>query len=148
MRVLLAGILLAAVVLPWAQGQFPKACVNLESLRNKTCCPIPKGFMINLPCGSDANRGTCHELKVREWSKRYSHYQDFHESDDRQDWPNGLYTFSCKCNPPFGGYDCGKCEYGYYGNDCEHKRKQTRKNFGNMSEQEKDRYMRYINLTR
>ena len=146
MSVLLTGILLAAVVLPWAQGQFPKACVNFESLRDKRCCPIPKGF--NLPCGRDANRGECHELNVRQWSKRYSHYQDFHEFDDRRDWPTGLYSFTCKCNPPFGGYDCGKCEYGYYGNDCKEKRIQRRRNFAGMSEREKDRYTRYINLTR
>ena len=146
MSVLLIGVVFAAVVLPWAQGQFPKACVNLESLRNKRCCPTPKGF--NLPCGKDVNRGKCHELNLRQWSETYSHYKDFHEKDDRRDWPTGLFTFTCKCNPPFGGYDCGKCEYGYYGNDCEHKRNQTRKNFAKMSEQEKHRYMRYINLTR
>ena len=146
MSVLLPGILLSVVVLPWAHGQFPKACINYQSLKTKTCCPTPKGS--NLPCGSDINRGACHELKIHHWNKTYSHYQDFHEFDDRRDWPTGLFTFTCKCNQSFGGYDCGKCDYGYYGNHCEQKRKQTRKNFAKMSEQEKDRYMRYINLTR
>ena len=146
MSVLLTGILLSGVVLPWAQGQFPKACINLQSLKTKICCPIPKDF--RLPCGRDVNRGECQELKVRQWSKEYSHYQDIHEFDDRRDWPTGVFSFSCKCNTPYGGYDCGKCEYGFYGNDCQHKRKLTRKNFAKMSEEEKDRYMRNINLTR
>ena len=146
MSVLLKGILLAAAALPWVQGQFPKACINLQSLRHEMCCPIPKGF--KLPCGNDANRGTCHELKVRQWSRKYSHYQDFHESDDRRDWPTRLFTFTCKCQQSFGGYDCGKCDYGYFGNDCKQKIIQTRKNFAKLPEREKHRYMTYINLTR
>ena len=146
MSVLLTGILLAASALPWAKGQFPKACINLQSLRHEMCCPIPKG--LNLPCGSDAGRGTCRELKVREWSRKYSHYKDFHESDDRRNWPTGLFTFTCKCERPYGGYDCGKCEYGYYGNDCEQKITQERKNFARLQEREKHRYMTYINVTR
>ena len=49
------SLLIAITCLPWVKGQFPKVCVNLESLKNKTCCPKPNGY--HEPCGSDGNRG-------------------------------------------------------------------------------------------
>ena len=61
---LITGILIAAVALPWAHRQFPKACINLQSLKIKECCPVPEGF--SAPCGSDGNRGECQHLTVRE----------------------------------------------------------------------------------
>ena len=146
MVLLFAGLLLAFVTLPCARSQFPKACVNFQSLKNKECCPVPNGF--NAPCGNDGGRGKCQELVVPEWNISYSHYKDFHDDDDRSDWPNALYNKTCKCNSNFAGYDCGKCEYGYHGNNCAQRKILMRKNFVKLSAQEKDRYMRYINLTR
>ena len=146
MSPLITGLLLAAVMVPWAQGQFPKACVNLQSLRSKTCCPVPKGF--NEPCGSDENRGKCQDLIVREWNVSYSHYKDFQVDDDRHNWPSGLYNKICTCHSNFAGFDCSKCEYGFHGKNCDQKKTLTRKNFAKLSDDEKDRYMRYINFTR
>ncbi|XP_068716316.1 tyrosinase-like isoform X1 [Montipora foliosa] len=135
-----------AVSLPLTEGQFPKVCVTLDSLKSKECCPIPKGF--SAPCGSDGNRGTCQELMIREWNFTYSHYQAFQLEDDRHDWPNALYHKTCKCQSNFAGYDCSKCKFGYYGNNCKQKKILTRKNFVRLSAEEKDRYMRYINMSR
>ena len=131
---------------PCAEGQFPRVCTSLTSLKNKKCCPIPKGF--STPCGSDGNRGTCQELIIRDWTFKYSHYQTFQKEDDRHDWPHALYHKTCKCNSNFAGYDCSKCEFGYYGKNCTQKKTLTRKNFLTLSAEEKDRYMRYINMSR
>ncbi len=75
MSLSLAIAFLVLVALPWTEGQFPRVCVTLDSLRSKECCPVPKGF--SAPCGSDGNRGTCQELIIREWSFIYSHYNPF-----------------------------------------------------------------------
>ena len=135
--------LLVAAVLPWAEGQFPRVCTTLASLKNKTCCPIPENFAE--PCGSDGNRGTCEELIIRNWNYSYSHFEQFQTDDDRHNWPRTLYNRTCKCNGNFGGYDCGKCEFGYRGINCTKKKTLTRRNFLKLSAEEKDRYMRYIN---
>ena len=135
-----------ALSLPWIDGQFPKVWVTLDSLKSKECCPIPKGF--SAPCGIDGNRGTCQELIIREWNLTYSHYKAFQLEDDRHDWPNALFHKTCKCQSNFAGYDCSKCEFGYYGNNCNQKKNLTRKNFATLSAEEKDRYMRYINMSK
>ena len=98
-----------------AEGQFPRLCTSLASLKNKKCCPIPKGF--RAPFGNDGNRVTRQELVIPDWSLKYSHYQAFQEDDERHNWPHALYHKTCKCNSNFAGYDCSKCEFAYYGKD-------------------------------
>ena len=146
MLLLITSLTIYAVSLPWAQGQFPKACVSLQTLKNKECCPVPNGF--SAPCGSDDNKGECQELNVRKWNNTYSYYQEFHEDDDRHNWPNALFNRTCKCASNFAGYDCSKCEYGYYGDNCDQKKILKRRNFAKLSVEEKDRYMKYINMSR
>ena len=143
---LITGLLIAAVALPWAQGQFPKACINLQSLKNKECCPVPEGF--SAPCGSDGNRGECQDLTVREWNSSYRYYQEFQKDDDRHNWPNVLFNRTCKCNANFGGYNCSKCEYGYYGDNCDQKKILKRRNFAKLADEENHRYLKYINMSR
>ena len=140
------SVLVTAFVMPWTVGQFPRVCTNLNSLKTKTCCPIPKHFAE--PCGSDGNRGTCEELVIRDWNYSYSHFRAFHNDDDRHNWPLALYNRTCKCNGNFGSYDCGKCEFGYHGINCTEKKTLTRRNFLKLSAEEKDRYMRYINQSK
>ena len=146
MSLIISCLVLAAVTFPLTEGQFPRVCTTLDSLKNKECCPIPKGF--TAPCGSDGNRGTCQRLIIRDWNFRYSHYKPSQERDDRHDWPHALYHRTCKCNSNFAGYECSKCEFGYFGNDCSEKKTLTRKSFLKLSNEEKDRYMRYINMSR
>lgn len=50
MILFITTLLIAAVVPPWVQGQFPRACINLSSLKDQTCCPVPQGF--TNPCGT------------------------------------------------------------------------------------------------
>lgn len=135
-----------ALWFPWVESQFPKECVNLESLRDKTCCPTPNGF--KAPGGSDGDRGECRDMIVRRWDKAYSHFQEFHKGDDRHNWPNALFNRNCKCKSNFAGYDCSKCKYGYHGDDCNQKRLLKRRNFAKLTNDEKHRYMSYINKTR
>ena len=120
----------------WAEGQFPSLCSFMTSLKNKECCWIPKGFSV--PCGSDGNRGTYQELIIRDCSFKYSHYQPFQKGDERYNWPHALYHKTCKCNSNFAGYDCSKCEFGYYGRDCTQKKTPTCKNFHKLPAEDKD----------
>ena len=145
-QTILSSLLVAVAILPQIKGQFPRVCADLASLKSKTCCPIPKNFA--KPCGSDGNRGTCAELVIRNWDYTYSHFEPFQNDDDRHDWPRALYYRICKCNGNFGGYDCGKCEFGYRGTNCTEKKNLVRKNFLNLSDKEKDRFMHYINLSK
>ena len=135
--------LLVASVCQKTESQFPRVCTDLASLKSKTCCPIPKNFAG--PCGSDGNRGTCDVLVIRKLNYGYSHFKEFQYDDDRHDWPRALYNRTCKCNGNFGGYDCGKCEFGYRGTNCTEKKTVIRRNFLKLSTEEKDRYMQYVN---
>ena len=49
-------LVLIVFTLLQAEGQFPRVCTFLTNLKNKKCCPIPKGF--SAPCGSNGSRGT------------------------------------------------------------------------------------------
>ena len=110
---------------PCAEGKFPRVCTSLTSLKNKKCCPIPKGF--SAPCGNDGNRGTCQEFIIHDCSFTYSHYQPFQKDDERNNWPHSLYHKTRKCNSNFAVCYCSKCEFGYYGKDWAHKKTLTRK---------------------
>ena len=85
---------------------------------------------------------------LRDWTFKFSHNQPFQKDDERHNWPPALYHKKCKCNWNFAGYDCKKCEFGYYDNDCTQKKALTRKNFLKLSAEEKDQYIRYINMSR
>ena len=146
MTVSIIGLFVATLCLHRVQSQFPRVCVNFESLKSKTCCPTPNGF--NAPCGSDGDRGACRDFIVRRWDRTYSHYQEFHKKDERHNWPNALFNRTCACKANFAGYDCSECKYGYYGDDCNQKRILKRRDFAKLPTEEQDRYMSYINKTR
>ena len=69
-------VLVTVSVTILVKGQFPKACVNRESLKKRECCPVPPGF--KEPCGKDGSRGVCGEIIVREWSGTYDHFNIKH----------------------------------------------------------------------
>ena len=79
---IIACLVFLVVTLPWVEGQFPRDCIDLDSLRDKICCPIPKGFTTR--CGCDGDRGKCQELTIRDWTFKYSHYRPFQMEDERQ----------------------------------------------------------------
>ena len=138
----IAYLVFVVVILPWVEGQFPRVCTDRDSLRDKTCCPVPKGF--TTLCGCDGDRGKCQELTIRDWTFKYSHYRPFQMEDERHNWPRALYYKVCKCNANFAGYDCSKCAFGYYGSTCTQKKNLIRRNFLSLTAWEKDRYMRYV----
>ena len=148
MKLALVCSLFVALAFIAVEGQFPKACINTDSLKTKTCCPKPKNFTNAKPCGEDLGRGKCEELSDHEWNKIYDHYDEDNTFDDRHNWPKLFFKRTCTCNPPFSGYDCSKCEFGYRGVDCKEKVTLIRHNFVKMPEEEKDKYMRYVNLSR
>ena len=143
---IIAYILFVGVILPWVEGQFPRVCTDWDSLRDKICCPTPKGFTIE--CGYDGDRGKCQELTIRDWTSNYSHYRPFQMRDERHNWPRALYHKVCKCNANYAGYDCSKCAFGYFGSTCTQKKNLTRRNFLSLTAEEKDRYMRYVNISK
>ena len=139
-------ILVAVSVTILVEGQFPKVCVSIESLKKKECCPVPSGF--KEPCGKDGSRGHCEEIIVRKWSVTYDHFNTKHVLDDRYNWPRGVFERSCKCRGNYAGYDCSKCKYGYHGKECSQRKVLIRKNFANLSPEEQDKYLRYMNMSR
>ena len=48
---IIAYLVLVVVTLPRVEGQFPRVCTDRGSLRDKKCCPTPKGFTTQ--CGYD-----------------------------------------------------------------------------------------------
>ena len=141
---IIACLAFVVVILPWVEGQFPRVCTDRDSLRDKICCPVPKGFTTR--CGYDGDRGQCQELTIRDWTIKYSHYRPFQMKDERHNWPRALYNKVCICNANYAGYDCSKCTFGYYGKNCTQKKNLIRRNFLNLTAEEKDRYMRYFNM--
>ena len=123
-------LVLIVFTFPLAEGQFPRVCTFLTNLKNKKCCPIPKGF--SAPCGSGGNRGTWQEMIIRDWTFKFSHNQPFQKDDERHNWPPALYHKTCKCNSNFAGYDCSKCEFGYYDNDCTQKKNPDSQKFSQV----------------
>ena len=86
-------------------AQIPRACADRQSLEQMTCCPVTDDGV----CGEDAERGECDAVNFER------HRND--TTDVRVNWPH-YYTRVCKCSGNFGGYDCSRCAYGYYGKDC------------------------------
>ena len=139
-------LVFVVVTIPWVEGQFPRVCTDRDSLRDKKCCPVPKGF--NALCGYDGDRGECRELAIRNWTIKYSHYRSSHMDDERHNWPRALYHKVCKCNANYAGYDCSKCAFGYYGSTCTQEKNLIRRNFLSLTAQEKDRYMKYVSKSK
>ena len=94
-----------AALLAVTGAQIPTVCADQTSLENLTCCPNTT----NGVCGEDSDRGACMTLDFPE--------HDLESSDVRENWPH-YYTQICHCNGNFGGYDCSRCKFGYYGSDC------------------------------
>ncbi len=140
------AIMIGFFIVHGAQAQFPSKCSNIESLRSKTCCPVPEG--LNQPCGGP-NRGECTEIPIAKWTDRFVHFKESHAIDDRTNWPTLFYNKTCKCKGDFGGYDCSKCKFGKRGVNCTEKKPLLiRKDVRKMTQMEKDNYMSVLNKSR
>ena len=129
------ALLLAVFAVRDAAAQIPTACADAESLSNLRCCPTtPEGV-----CGADANRGACVTLDREGFSTE--------TTDVRLNWPH-FYTQVCQCNGNFGGYDCSRCTFGYYGADCSQKQLLPRRPLRDFSEEDWSDFRDVLRLTR
>ena len=103
--VILLGVMITSHVVV---AQIPTACTNTQSLEDMTCCPVTDHGV----CGENTGRGKCADVNFARHSNQ--------TTDVRVNWPH-YYTRVCKCSGNFGGYDCSRCTYGYYGNNCSSK---------------------------
>lgn len=105
LRLLRVAVLYSALLAQISRALIPTACTDANSLENLICCPTTEDGV----CGVDANRGSCMSLDIAAY--------DNETSNVRENWPH-YYTQICQCNGNFGGYDCSRCKFGYYGDDC------------------------------
>ena len=132
----LAVLLLCAVVINFSLAQFPMACSDSNSLTNQICCPNANGGAV---CGG-TNRGRCEMITIPASSSA-------HHKQVRDRWPF-YFKRVCKCVGNFAGYDCTRCKYGYYGDQCDMKYSGIRKSISQFSSNEWSEYTDILNKTR
>ncbi|KAM5194010.1 tyrosinase-like [Mantella aurantiaca] len=120
-------------------GQFPRACTTPEALKCAECCPVVNGQK----CGGPG-RGSCVDARLLQPKERC----DFQAYDDRLNWPQSYYNFTCLCKDNFGGYDCTQCKFGYYGKNCETKKTLLRKEIRNLTNSERTNLFNYLALAK
>lgn len=126
-----AAVFLSSV----ANAQIPTVCTDQNSLVNSVCCPVTADGV----CGEDANRGTCISLNFPNYNAT--------TSDVRVNWPH-YYTQICQCNGNFGGYDCSRCQFGYYGADCSQFQVLPRPPVRELSDSDWADYINIVRMTR
>ena len=128
-------VLLSCLVIQPAFCQIPAACSDANSLENSICCPDTGDGV----CGQASGRGLCVSLNQPGYSND--------TTDVRVNWPH-YFTQICQCNDNYGGYDCGRCRYGYYGSDCSQKQVLPRRPIHEYTDEEWDEFIQIIRLSK
>ncbi|KAA8586901.1 tyrosinase [Etheostoma spectabile] len=124
--------------------QFPRLCATREALRTKECCPSWEGD--GSPCGASSGRGFCRDVEVSDQPDGPQY--PFSGLDDREKWPLVFYNRTCQCAGNFMGFNCADCKFGYFGVNCNDRRKSLRRNIFHLSRAERLRLMSYLNLAK
>lgn len=107
--------------------------MNTGSLMEKECCPDFNG------------RGKCGEQDGR------GKYGEIGSVDDtvsvRDGWPY-YYQRICMCTGNYAGYDCGRCRYGHYGEDCNNFTIIERRPISEFSPEDWKKYIDILNKSR
>ncbi|XP_078575900.1 L-dopachrome tautomerase-like [Branchiostoma floridae x Branchiostoma japonicum] len=127
---------------PAVFGQFPRACMTVDGILAKECCPeliSPDGQNLGV-CGQTASRGSCQDLTVPDIPHNPEY--PFTNVDDRERWPNKFFNRTCVCEGNFWGYNCGECRYGWAGESCDQPAPPVlRKNIKNCTVEERRRFV-------
>lgn len=128
-------IILGIIACYVAMAQIPTVCTDSHSLENMTCCPVTEDGV----CGEDTGRGKCSDVNFARHSNQ--------TTDVRANWPH-YYTRVCKCSGNFGGYDCSRCKYGYYRQNCSSKAIIPRKPLRDFTDDEWKDFVDILKLTK
>ena len=126
---------LAILLIGPASSQIPTACSDANSLENAICCPDTGDGV----CGQASGRGLCVSLNQPGYSNE--------STDVRVNWPH-YFTQICQCNGNYGGYDCGRCRYGYYGSDCSQKQVLPRRPIHEYTDKEWNEFIQILRLSK
>ncbi|KAM4688671.1 tyrosinase-like [Discoglossus pictus] len=143
MQAVMLGIcIFLSFCLSVVHSQFPRLCTTSEALDTKSCCPV---WEDQSPCGVRSGRGRCRDWVVfTEFSARQVPQYD----DDRLDWPRHYYDKTCECYGNYGGFNCGGCKPGYFGNTCNRKKIVVREDIRQLSFLERNRLFSYLALAK
>ena len=116
-------------------SQIPTACADGHSLEEMMCCPLTA----NGVCGEDTGRGVCTAVNFPRHSNRTTNV--------RVNWPH-YYTHVCECSGNYGGYDCSRCKYGYFGQDCVSRAILPRKPIRDFTDEEWEDFIHILRQTK
>ena len=112
----LLKILLPLGILSLVCAQFPRKCINRADLLGRVCCPIGEDGTM---CNNGTMKGVCSSFTQFHYYIGKPEIQSRVNRDDRGHWPSHFFNHLCTCQGNFGGPDCGRCEPGYEGKNCD-----------------------------
>ena len=138
----LLKILLPLGILSLVYAQFPRKCINRADLLGRVCCPIGEDGTM---CNNGTMKGVCSSFTQFHYYIGKPEIQSRVNRDDRGHWPSHFFNHLCTCQGNFGGPDCGRCEPGYEGKNCDVKSPlKIRKNALSLSKEEKKRFVETV----
>ena len=129
---MLITLLIIKISIQISTAQFPTDCMDSVNLKARKCCPEFDGS----ECGRDDGRGECRSITLPDRSNGV-----------RDGWPY-YFDHVCVCAHNYSGYDCGRCKYGHYGENCNSSKVLNRRSISEYSPQEWEEYVMILNRTK